>query len=211
MKKTILIGQRFGKLVVIEESEKRNGNVAWKCLCDCGKETTSLSYNLTSGKSKSCGCVRGEKVGELMRTHGQSKTRLYGIYKGMKQRCNNKNTPAYKYYGGKGVSICPDWLNDFLKFKEWSINNGYLAKKSIDRRNPNGNYCPENCRWVDLEKQQNNKLNSFFLSIDGDKRTIAEWAKYNKINKQTLYSKFYRLFKDLNLTDKDFELIIKTQ
>jgi len=211
MKSKDLTGMKFGLLTIISRAEKTSKNPSWECECECGNTKTILSYNLISGKSKSCGCVRGNKLRLFSKTHGESKTRIYGIYKGMKQRCYNKNTPAYRYYGGKGIEICFDWLNDFLKFKNWSIDNGYLHGKSIDRINPNGNYCPENCRWVDVEKQQNNKLNSFFLSIDGEKKTIAEWADSNNINKQTLYSKFYRLFDSLNLMDKELELIIKTK
>jgi hypothetical protein len=209
MKYKNLTGMVFGLLSVISKGENIGKNTAWKCKCECGKIKNVLTYNLLSGKSKSCGCVRGNKLRIFSKTHGESKTRLYGIYKGMKQRCNNIKGLSYKYYGGKGIVICSDWLNSFLRFKEWSINNGYSPNKSIDRIDPNGNYEPENCRWVEFEKQQNNKLNSFFLTIGGETKTIAEWAKYNKINKQTLYSKFYRLFKDLNLIDKELELIIK--
>lgn len=202
---------KFGLLTVISKAENIGKNTAWKCRCECGKEKDFLTYNLTSNKSKSCGCVRGNKLGLLSRTHGESNTRLYRIYKGMKQRCYNKNTPAFKYYGFKGIEICDEWLSDFLAFKKWSLNNEYNDEKTIDRKNPNDIYCPENCRWVSFEKQQNNKLNSFFLTINGKKLTIAEWAKQNNINKPSLYSKFYRLFESLKLTNNDLELIIKTK
>jgi len=206
-----LIGKKFGLLIVVSKSENVGKNTAWNCICDCGKTTKSLTYNLTTGKSKSCGCIRGQKLGKLMLSHGESKTRLYQIYKGIKQRCYNKNTPAYKYYGAKGIVLCDEWLSDFNIFKYWSEANGYEINKSIDRIDPNNIYSPENCRWVSFEKQQNNKLNSFFLTIDGDKKTIAEWANYCNINKQTLYSKFYRLFKDLNLINSELSLTIKTK
>jgi len=203
MRKQDLIGKKFGKLTVIKEGENKGKNTTWICKCDCGEEKTILAYNLTSGKSKSCGCVRGEKLGNLVRTHGFSNTRLYHIYKGIKQRCHNENNPAYMYYGGKGVSICNEWNCDYLKFKEWSLNNNYDEFVSIDRINPDGNYCPENCRWVSMQKQQNNKLNSMFVTIGDDKLTIAEWADKSKTNKQTLYSKFYRLITQLGLENKD--------
>lgn len=206
-----LTGMIFGLLTVISKAKNIGRNTAWNCKCGCGKSKPILTYNLLGHKSKSCGCVRGQKVGALMRTHGQSKTRLYGIYKGMKQRCYNKNTPAFKYYGLKGIVLCDEWLNDFLTFKKWSYDNGYDNEKTIDRENPNDIYCPENCRWVSFEKQQNNKLNSFFLTIDDKKLTISEWAKHYGINQPTLYSKFYRLFKSLNLIDNELELIIKTK
>ena len=143
--------------------------------------------------------------------HGGSGTRLYSIYKGMKQRCNNKNNPAYKYYGGKGVKICSLWLDDYLKFKDWSLANGYEDEfASIDRIDPDGNYEPKNCRWVTLKKQQNNKLNSMFVIINNEKLTVAEWAEKTESNKQTLYDKFYRLLAQLgieNSTVKEFNII----
>lgn len=205
-----LTGKRFGKLTVLGRVGDVGKNTAWLCKCDCGEIKNILSYNLSSGKSKSCGCVRSAKLKKYATTHGESKTRLYQIYKGMKQRCNNANNPAYDYYGGKGVSVCNEWSGDFVKFKEWAIVNGYKQGMSIDRINPNGDYCPANCRWVSLQKQQNNKLNSMFVTIDNERLTIAEWADKNKTNKQTLYSKFYRLITQLGLENKDvIEFVIK--
>lgn len=213
MKKRNLVGDRFGKLVVLAEAKNNGKNTAWFCQCDCGKKKSGvLTYNLIAGKSKSCGCVRADKMGSLARTHGDSGTRLYQIYKGIKQRCRNKNNPAYQYYGGKGVSICEEWEQDYLEFKKWANENSYSESGTIDRIDPNGNYCPKNCRWVSIRKQQNNKLNSMFVIIDGEKLTIAEWADKNKTNKQTMYSTFYRLIFQLGLENREivgFELKLK--
>lgn len=210
-KKINLIGRKIGKLTVISIASNMGKNTAWKCRCDCGVVRDYLTYNLTSGKSKSCGCARAKSMSNKFTTHGKSKTRLYGIYKGMKQRCLNKNNPAYHYYGGKGVSIYKEWLSDFELFYKWSYNNGYKDGLSIDRINPNGNYEPDNCRWVEVQKQQNNKLNSFFITINGDRKTLAEWAKCKKIKQQTLYSRFYRMFESLDIiNNSDIELTITT-
>jgi len=209
MKKQCLLNKRFGKLVVIGEAENIRKSTAWVCRCDCGKITNVLSYNLLKGKSKSCGCVRGEKLGILSKKHGGSKTRLYQIYKGMKQRCNNKSSSAYKYYGGRGIKVCSEW-EDFIAFKTWAENNGYKDFLSIDRIDPNRGYNPANCRWVSFHKQQNNKLNSMFVIINEEKLTIAEWANKNKTNKQTLYDKFYRLLEQLGIENaeaKEFIII----
>lgn len=211
MKKQNLIGKKFGKLTVIKESENKGKNIAWICKCDCGKEKTVLAYNLTAGKSKSCGCERIKTLKRVMTKHGGGGTRLYSIFKGMSQRCYNKNNPAYCYYGGKGIKICDEWRNDFESFRNWSQLNGYSETMSIDRINPNGGYEPNNCRWVTMKVQQNNKLNSAFLIIDEEKHTIAEWAEKNNTNKQTLYSKIYRLFEQLNINEKTLaEIEIKT-
>jgi hypothetical protein len=210
MKKTDLTGKRFGKLTAISQGEYKGKNTTWKCMCDCGNEREYLTYNLTSGKSNSCGCARIETLKKVMTKHGGRQTRLYQIFKGMSQRCYNENSPAYQYYGGKGVFICDEWKNDFAVFREWAEGNGYTESMSIDRINPNGNYCPENCRWTSMQKQQNNKLNSAFIIINEEKLTIAEWAENNKTNKATLYSKFYRLFDQLGLSRSEIiEISIK--
>ena len=194
-----MIGETFGSWTVINKAENKGNNIAWLCKCKCGTERSVLAYNLSSGKSKSCGCGQRNAASKANRSHGGSGTRLYRIYKGMKQRCYNQKNHAYHYYGGKGVAICDDWKSDFLKFKKWALESGYNKNMTIDRLNPNGNYSPENCRWVNMQKQQNNKLNSAFVTIGDEKKTIAEWAELNKTNKQTLYSKFYRLFEQLKV------------
>ena len=148
-------------------------------------------------------------------THGMSKTRLYKIYKSIKQRCYNKNNPAYKYYGDKGVTLYEDWKNDYMSFHNWAMKNGFdesaeIGKCTIDRIDPNGNYEPNNCRWVTIKKQQNNKVNSAFITIGNQRMTVAEWADYLSTNKPTLYSKFYRLFEQLNIdTDNIYEVEFK--
>lgn len=204
--KTIdLAGKTFGKLTVLEKSVKSGKNTSWLCRCVCGVEKSILAYNLTSGKSRSCGCVRGAKLGGLVRTHSGSGTRLYSIYKGMKQRCGNPKNPAYKYYGGKGICLCDEWVEGFDAFREWAISNGYSEGLSIDRIDPNGWYSPENCRWVTMHQQQNNKINSMFIVVGKDKLTIAEWADRTKTNKQTLYDKIYRLVAQLGLENKEIK------
>lgn len=212
MKRFDLVGKRFGKLLVLSKGENKGKNTTWKCVCDCGTIRDYLTYNLTSGKSSSCGCKRIETLSKIFTTHGGAGTRLYSIFKGIIQRCHNKKSPAYVYYGNKGVDICKEWENNFSTFKEWAEKNGYTDEKSIDRIDPNGNYEPNNCRWVSMQKQQNNKLNSAFITINEEKLTIAEWAEINKTNKQTLYSKFYRLFEQLGLDKKEIiEITIKTK
>lgn len=212
MKKVDLTGERFGKLLVLSKGENKGKNTSWKCVCDCGTIRDYLTYNLTAGKSNSCGCQRIESLSKAFTTHGETGTRLYNIFKGMSQRCYNQNNPAYIYYGNKGVKICQEWKNDFLIFKEWAEKNGYNDEKSIDRIDASGNYEPDNCRWVSMQKQQNNKLNSAFVIINEEKLTIAEWAEINNTNKYTLYSKFYRLFKQLGLDNSEIvEIRIKTK
>ena len=180
-----LTGLKFGRLTVIQRSGTKNGHVAWLCKCDCGKTIVTIGNLLKSGKSKSCGCKKIETCGDTHRIHGKSNTRLYIAWQHMKQRCCNPKNDRYKYYGGRGISICEDWMQ-FEPFEQWALSNGYEDELTIDRIDVNGDYCPENCRWVTWETQQNNKRNNNIIEAFGEKRTLAEWSKISGVNRTTI-------------------------
>ena len=148
-----LIGEKYGRLTVVEFAGIKNHSARWKCVCDCGLVVEAVGYNLRSGNTSSCGCLRREVAAArgLQNTkHGEghdSKTRLYSIWCGMRQRCNNPNRDYYSHYGGKGVRVCDEWSN-YLVFKEWALSHGYTDDLSIDRIDSNGNYEPSNCQWI---------------------------------------------------------------
>lgn len=159
-----LTGMQFGFLTVLElEKVVGEGNRKrwyYRCRCKCGKEKSVRADALTSGDTKSCGCWVSENP--TYYKHGLSRTRLYRVFRDMKTRCYNKNSPDYKNYGGRGITICSEWMQNYLSFKEWAENNGYdeKAKKmqcTIDRIDVNGNYEPSNCRWVSIVVQNKNR------------------------------------------------------
>lgn len=128
MKKIDLTGNRYGHLTVIKENGRIGKNILWLCRCDCGNEINVIPYNLKNGHTQSCGCVSGSN----RITHHKSKSRLYRIWRHIKSRCLNENVPHYKYYGGRGISLCEEWTNSFEKFCEWANENGYQDNLSID-------------------------------------------------------------------------------
>lgn len=157
-----LLGKRYGRLVVIGDTEKHRGDSSlWICKCDCGKTIQVTADNLQRGKTKSCGCLKKEveKSGNNSRKHGMSGSRLYIIWCDMKQRCFNSNQKGYKDYGGRGITICDEWKDSFEEFRDWALSHGYSDELTIDRINNDGNYEPDNCRWATMAEQNQNKRN----------------------------------------------------
>ena len=180
-----LSGQRFGKLTAVECTKRdKHGNALWFCVCDCGNETEVIMQSLKDGRTKSCGCYNREKQTNLI--HGRSKTRIYSCWCGMKDRCYNTNKKEYKYYGGRGITVCDEWLYDFQAFYEWAVSNGYQDDLTIDRIDVNGNYTPSNCRWSSNIEQANNKRNNRYITYDGQTRTVSELARLYGIKPNTL-------------------------
>ena len=149
-----IIGKKFGKLTVTDEYESGRNGTYWKCICDCGREIFVYRGKLTTGHTKSCGC-------KTRTLNGLSKHPLYKTWWSMKERCYSENHPSYHNYGGRGIEICDEWLEDYLSFYDWSTNNGYEEGLSIDRINNEGNYEPGNCQWITISENTSkaNKIN----------------------------------------------------
>lgn len=167
-----LTGKRFGKLMVINLAPNKGEKVAWNCKCDCGKNTIVITDYLLSGVTKSCGCLRIK--------HGGVGTKLYLVWRGLKNRCSNSNLPSWNHYGGRGISVCKEWDNSFSIFRDWAMQNGYSKNLQIDRKNNDGNYCPENCRFVTSAVNMRNR--------SGSKLTKEKASEIKKLLKATAIS-----------------------
>lgn len=192
-----LTNKVYGRLTVIgfshrEEPQKGKYRYYWKCRCECGNEVVRRSDGLKDRGVKSCGCYRQEvsklnfKTNNPNKTHGKANTRLYKIYSKMKERCYYENYPEFHLYGGRGIKICDEWLQDFMNFYNWAMENGYNKSLSIDRIDFNGNYEPFNCRWSSNIVQANNKRNNITLTHNGETLTLPEWSRKLNLPYSTL-------------------------
>lgn len=189
-----LTGKRYGKIKVVSMKGHEKGSIIWNCVCDCGKELEISTSRLNSGHVQSCGCTKKERMIKQNTLHGKSHTRLYKIWIGMKKRCYNPSSNAYERYGGRGIGVCQEWLNDFMSFYNWSMENGYNDNLSIDRIDVNGNYEPSNCRWATIDEQSSNKRDTVYYEMFGLNKPLTEWCKYAEIK----YSRAYQRFKNGN-------------
>ena len=191
--RTDITGQRFGHLTVAEIAGRdKGGRATWRCVCDCGNAVSVAGYSLRSGHTTSCGCLQKERTRADKTTHGGKGTRLYGIWAHMKNRCLSKTSRDYKDYGGRGITVCAEWANSFEAFRDWALANGYRDGLTIDRKDTDGNYCPENCRWATQKEQQNNRRNNHIISFNGETHTLAQWAELTGIKFSTLYMRLRR-------------------
>lgn len=182
-------GAKYGELTVIQYVGKKENDNHFNYLvkCECGNTELIKGTLLVTGKRKCCKDCSRKRSPQYK--HGLTHTRLFNIWQGMRGRCYNKNEFAYKDYGGRGITICEEWKNDFISFYNWSMSNGYQENLSIDRINVNGNYEPSNCRWSDKITQANNTRTNRLLTYNGETHTMAEWSRLTGISQDNIYNR----------------------
>lgn len=183
-----LLGQQFDRLYVEKRSElkSREGRAMWVCSCSCGNRVLVDTKSLTTRTTRSCGCYSREVHSQIFTKHGASKSKLYFVWSDMKSRCSDTNALPYQDYGGRGIKVCEEWVASFESFQRWALDNGYKQGLTLDRINVNDGYTPENCRWVTMKTQCNNKRNNRFISYKGETHTVSEWSEVTGISKAVL-------------------------
>jgi hypothetical protein len=183
-----LTGKKYGRLTVICECEKINNKTAWLCECECGNSKKVIGNYLVTGTTKSCGCLLEETIQlnhdrkreNYKNTNKGCNKRIYCIWLGMIYRCSKRYHAPQNYFY-KGITVCEEW-HDFDVFCNWAINNGYNDSLTIDRIDNDGNYCPNNCRWVTMKVQQNNRSNNVFIEYLGERKTMKQWCETLGLN-----------------------------
>lgn len=178
-----LVGNKFGKLTVLRQYGSKNGKRFWMCLCDCGNTSIVSTNQLTSGHTKSCGCSVGRPCGK---SPGWKGTIVYSRWQAMKKRCYQVGTAGFENYGGRGIKVCDEWKDNPSAFCEWALANGFSEELTLDRIDVNGDYSPENCRWVTRTEQARNKRNNRLIEHNGEKITVAEYCEKTGVNSGTV-------------------------
>lgn len=193
--KNDLTGKTFSRLYVIGVADTGTRKTYYYCKCVCGKMKTVRSDSLIDGTARSCGCMKLEQDRinlEANHTHKQSGTRLYEIWQGMRTRCYRVTDARYHRYGGRGISICDEWKNDFVAFYDWANKNGYSESLTIDRIDNNGNYDPTNCKWSTAEKQCNNRESNIKITIGNTTKTLTQWCEIFDLEYSAIHARYVR-------------------
>lgn len=193
-RKIDLTGRRFGRLVVTGENHRTDKYAYyWDCICDCGTSKVISGDDLRRGKVKSCGCLKHDNPPPIHIKHGNSRSKLYNIWVAMKQRCTNPNDRNYERYGGRGISVCKEWLDDFQAFYDWAMDNGYVeGKLDIDRKDNDKGYSPDNCRFISHKENLCNTHRKLHDVINGEDITLVAAAERYGFTYKCLYNRYKR-------------------
>lgn len=191
------IGLKFGRLTVVEESGpivRTDGGKrrAMKCICDCGNITIVVADSLSSGRSKSCGCLQREAISKLFTKHGLKGAPEYKIWKDIRKRCNNPNDKYYHRYGGRGITICKEWDNFETFLKDMGPRPKSDERMTIDRIDNDKGYSPDNCRWVTNKANCRNTSRNRLIEFRGEIHCLNEWAEIFGIRRERIKARLDR-------------------
>jgi hypothetical protein len=184
-----LTGQPFGRWRVLERAHNDlNGITQWWCECSCGTRNIIHAANLVHGNSLSCGCYKKARTSQTKTTHGRSRSPEYRSWAKMKERCLNPSAIGYKDYGGRGITVCDTWLHSFASFFA-DMGLRPSPQHSLERRNNNQGYTPENTYWATPDIQGRNRRSNIFLSLDGQTFCATDWAFIKGMHASTLLAR----------------------
>jgi len=193
-----LSGMQFGRLIVIGLDHVECGKRYWKCKCACGKEKIAKGDNLTSGRTKTCGCTRKPRT---RRYEGicKSKTRIYKEWLAMRSRCS-KSYHGHHIYFDRNIRVCAEW-EQYELFKQWALAHGYSDDLTLDRIDNDKGYCPENCRWITNKEQQNNRRNNRYITFGGETKTLKQWSELQNLDYGVVKARLHRGWSELRALD----------
>lgn len=191
-------GDQYGRLVVIRElspkivrGHRRRSYRQFVCRCECGNKKIARLDRLRDGRIQSCGCLKKESIGNIGKetaTHGLSQHPIYPTWSSMHGRCSRANNNRYHRYGGRGISVCPEW-NDVQTFLDWAVLNGWKPGLQIDRKDNDGDYCPSNCRFVSSKENNRNRPSVRQITFSGTTKPLQQWADEVGISASTIASR----------------------
>lgn len=186
--KPITPGEKFGRLTIVSEAERRYGYKCALCHCDCGTIMSAAMHMLRNGNTRSCGCLQVESITKRNRTHGLTGTPAWYSYHSAKQRCSNRRSQGWKDYGGRGITMCAHWLESFENF--YADMGQRPPKTSLHRIDNDGPYSPENCRWATPSEQGLNSRNIRLMTCNGETFSLGEWCRRLNVSRHTMYRRF---------------------
>ena len=198
-----LTGQRFGKLVVLSRLQNKGKNVIWECLCDCGGKIETITHRLKSGKIKSCGCLRREVLIKRNTKHGLCHSHIWYVHQALNERCLKNNNIGYSRYGGRGITVCEQWIGPegFITFVG-DMGMPPSDKHQIDRIDNSKGYYPENCRWATPTENGRNKRNNVLLTLGDKTQCTSAWGEELGIKAATLRARVRHGWSDEDVLTK---------
>lgn len=196
-------GEKYGRLTFlsidhVHVSKGGERRPYWLMICECGNHRIGSATDVVNGHTQSCGCLHKEATSKAKKKHGESDTRLYYTWENMKKRCLKKNSERHQNYGGRGITIYPEWM-EYTKFSEWAHSNGYMENLTIERIDVNGNYEPSNCTWIPASEQAKNRTSNKWVTIEGKKYSPTELSETYNISVGTIYARIARGDKGLDV------------